>query len=71
MKSQTDLKVIGHHTYVRPKLIVIGHFVRQSCKRYFIKACNKVLLSILMKFLSMVLYAVVCSLLGRNSGANL
>jgi hypothetical protein len=34
--SQTELKVIGHHqTYVRPKLKVIRHFVRQPCKRYF------------------------------------
>ena len=36
---QTEMKVIGHHhTYVRPKLKVIGHFVKRSCKRYF-KAC--------------------------------
>jgi hypothetical protein len=34
--SQTELKVIGHHhTYVRPKLKVIRHFVRRPCKRYF------------------------------------
>ena len=38
--SQTELKVIGHHhTYVQPKLKVIGHFVRRRCKKYF-KACN-------------------------------
>jgi hypothetical protein len=38
--TQTELKVIGHHhTYVRPKLKVIGHFVRRPCKRYF-KAWN-------------------------------
>jgi hypothetical protein len=28
----------GHRTCVRPKLNVIGHFVRRPCKRYF-KAC--------------------------------
>jgi hypothetical protein len=32
--NQTELKVIGHHhTCVRPKLEVIGHFVRRPCKR--------------------------------------
>ena len=37
--SQTELKVNGHHhTHARPKLKVIGHFVRRPCKRYF-KAC--------------------------------
>ena len=41
--SQTELKVIGHHhAYVRPKLKVIGRFVRRPCKRYF-KACDHVM----------------------------
>jgi hypothetical protein len=43
--SQTELKVIGHHhTYVRPKLKVIGHFVRRPCKRYF-KAWLRVMMT--------------------------
>jgi hypothetical protein len=34
-QRQTELKVIGHHTYVRPKLKAIGHFVRRPYNIYF------------------------------------
>jgi hypothetical protein len=35
-----DIAIGHHHTYVRPKLKVIGHFVRRPCEIYF-KACSE------------------------------
>ena len=45
--------VIGHHhTYVRPKLKVIRHFVRRPCKRYLRPAKLPVFPALLGKHLS-------------------